>query len=71
MNIDKSSVAVGRRIRKLRKAQRLTQIELADMAGISSNTLSLIERGKQNISEPTVKKLTKALNVKSSDILGY
>jgi transcriptional regulator with XRE-family HTH domain len=74
MNADKSkssNIAIGKRVRKFRKAQHLTQIELANKSGVSSNTIALIEQGKQRISEPTVEKLTKPLNVKSQDILGY
>ena len=71
MNADKEAAPIGKRLRKLRKAQHLTQIELAKKSGVRSNTIARIEQGKQHISEPTVKKLAKAFGVNSSDILGY
>jgi transcriptional regulator with XRE-family HTH domain len=71
MSEDKEAAAIGKRVRKLRKAQHLTQIQLANKAGIASNTLALIEQGKQHAAEQSIKKLSKALSVKSEAILGY
>lgn len=68
---DKEATAIGKRIRKFRKAQKLTQTELADKAGMNFNTVARIEAGKQHASEPSIRKLTKALGVQSSDILNY
>ena len=47
---------IGERIREQRKVLRVTQHDLAEMAGISVNTLYKIERGQAN---PTVLVLNK------------
>lgn len=71
MKEDKEARAIGKNIRKLRKARDLTQIQLAKKSGVRSNTIARIEQGKQHASEQSVRKLTKALGVNSSDILNY
>lgn len=53
---------IGKQIRSRRKILRITQPDLAEMAGVSVNTLYKIERGQAN---PTVQVLTK-----TADILG-
>ena len=54
------------------KAARLklgvTQIELAEKAGIHINTYARIERDEQEPTFDTVKKLTKALGISLEDI---
>jgi len=57
-----SFTELGKSIKDRRKLLRITQPDLAEMAGISVNTLYKIERGQAN---PTVKVLTKL-----SDVLG-
>ncbi len=47
---------LGKSIQSRRKALRVTQSQLADLAGISVNTLYKIERGQAN---PTLETLTK------------
>ncbi len=47
---------LGRSIKSRRKALRVTQPKLADLAGISVNTLYKIERERAN---PTTETLTK------------
>ena len=53
---------LGEQIKERRKVLRITQPDLAEMAGISINTLYKIERGQAN---PTVQILNKI-----ADILG-
>lgn len=50
---------VGKRIQKLRQAKKLTQLQLAEMVGLSTNYLSDIERGK---SSPRLDKLAAIMN---------
>jgi len=47
---------VGKSIKERRKALRVTQPQLAELAGVSVNTLYKIEKGQAN---PTLKTLTK------------
>ena len=57
-----TSSEIGEQIKERRKVLRITQPDLAEMAGISINTLYKIERGQAN---PTVQILNKI-----ADILG-
>lgn len=47
---------LGKLLKERRKQLGITQIDLADLAGISANTLYKIERGQAN---PTVQVLSK------------
>jgi DNA-binding XRE family transcriptional regulator len=49
----------------------LTQQELGKKAGVHWNTIAKIERDEQEPSFETIKKLAKALNVKSSDLFPF
>ena len=51
---------VGKSIKERRKTLRVTQPQLAELAGISVNTLYKIEREQAN---PTLQTLTKIANV--------
>ena len=55
-----SFTELGKSIKDRRKLLRITQPDLAEMSGISVNTLYKIERGQAN---PTVKVLTKLADV--------
>ncbi len=52
--------SIGEQIRLRRKELMITQPDLADIAGISVNTLYKIERGQAN---PTIEVLAKILDV--------
>jgi len=54
--------ALGSAIRQLRRKRGLTQEDLAENAGLTAATLSLIERGRANPTWDTVKKIAAALN---------
>lgn len=66
---DKSDIATGKRLRKLRKDAGLTQKGLYKKSGVSETTIARLERGEHTISTPTVKKLAKALDVEPGAIL--
>ncbi len=51
---------IGKSIKERRKTLRLTQPNLAEMAGISKNTLYKIERGQAN---PTLNVLIKIVEL--------
>jgi transcriptional regulator with XRE-family HTH domain len=62
-------VELGERIATLREERALTQVELAEKAGISPSTLSLIESGK--VPRPhvgTVRKIARALGIEPGDL---
>lgn len=56
-------------LKKKRKEMKLNQIELAEMIGIKSETLSLIERGVSEPRSTTLKKMSETLNVSYLDLL--
>ena len=56
-----SNFTVGSRLRDLRKERQLSQRELADLAGLSPNAISLIERDEQSPSVATLQRLAAAL----------
>jgi transcriptional regulator with XRE-family HTH domain len=62
-------VDLGERIATLREERALTQAELAEKAGISPSTLSLIESG--HVTRPhvgTVRKIARALGIEPEDL---
>lgn len=69
MNMDSQinslRVTIGEQIRLRRKELMITQPDLADIAGISINTLYKIERGQAN---PTIEVLGKILDVLGLEI---
>ncbi|MDP2921575.1 MAG: helix-turn-helix transcriptional regulator [Candidatus Omnitrophota bacterium] len=60
--MDSACVAIGREIRKVRKEKGLSQDEIAEKAGVSQQLISRIEKGRENISLITLKKISGALN---------
>ncbi|MBU0858497.1 MAG: helix-turn-helix domain-containing protein [Alphaproteobacteria bacterium] len=66
MKIEKE---IGQRILAFRKAQKLTQEDLAGLAQIDRSHLSEIENGYKNVSIHTLKKLADALQVKMSQLV--
>ncbi len=61
--LDAFRVLIGENIRKERTAQRFSQDELAEIAGITSQFLSLIENGVRSASLSTYNHLADALNL--------
>lgn len=59
--LEYTRVQFARNLIRERKALRLTQQALADLAGVRQETLSRLESGKHTISGKTVTKLEKAL----------
>jgi len=60
--------ALGKAIRKLRRGRGMSQETLAYEAGVTSGTLSLIERGRSNPTWGTVKGLAAALDVSIAEL---
>ena len=56
-------VLVGNRIRQLRKDVKLTQSDLADKAGLSTNFIALLEKGKRSASIDTLFRIAQVLKV--------
>jgi transcriptional regulator with XRE-family HTH domain len=60
--------ALGKAIRQLRRKRGVSQEALAYEAGVTSGTLSLIERGLSNPTWGTVKGIAAALNVSIAEL---
>ena len=61
----------GESIRNARKAQNLTQAQLAQAAGIAVNSVRLYEAGKLSPKIETLKKIAAALNVSVIDLADF
>lgn len=60
---------LGQQIRKLRKAQGLSQEELAERVNISTTHMSHIETGNTKLSLPVFLDIAAALEVRTDDLL--
>lgn len=67
----KAQKQVGDKIKKAREKVRLTQVEVAEKAGIHVNYYARIERGEETPSMNVLEAILKVLKVKSSDILPF
>lgn len=54
---------LGHKLKELRKAKKMTMVQLQDITGIKQNTISLYENGKKFPSTETAVKFSEALNV--------
>ncbi len=62
-------VYIGNRLKALRVRRALTQHELAEKAGISTNALNRIELNKAEPHMSTLRKLAKALGVEPHELV--
>ena len=60
---------IGQRIRKKRKAQGLSQEDLAEKIGISTTHMSHIETGNTKLSLPVFVSVADALNCRTDELL--
>ena len=64
-------VLLGNRIRQLRKSLKLTQAQLADKAGLSTNFIALLENGKRSASVDTLFRISKVLKVELKELFEF
>ena len=62
---------IGLNISYYRRVQKLTQVELAEAVGISSNYLSQIERGYKSISLEKLLRLAEILGVDEKNFFDF
>lgn len=65
---DEPQPALGTALRQLREKRGLTQEALAHEAGITTGSLSLIERGQRNPSWGTVSRIADALDSSMGEV---
>ena len=63
--------AFGKRVRELRLEKELTQEELAEKLGVSTNYVGMVERAERNTSLLKVFKIAKVLNVRTSELFTF
>lgn len=65
----KTSDPFGKRVRKVRRYQDMTQEELANSVGTSRSHISALERGDYEPKLETVKKISKAFKMNLDELL--
>lgn len=60
---------IGENIRKFRKKRKFTQMDLAASCGFEESSIGRLENGNTNPTIKTLLKLSKALDVKLSDLV--
>jgi transcriptional regulator with XRE-family HTH domain len=60
---------VGRVIRRYRQNARLSQEELAELSGLHRTYISLVERGRRNITVDALTQIAEALEVYPSRLM--
>ena len=66
-----SQKKIGQKLKKTRLDQKMTQVDVAVKARISTNYYARIERGEVNPSIDVFEDIVKALKVKSSKIIDF
>jgi len=64
----KTRKILGKKIKHLRKLQRLTQEDLAETVGLSSTYIGHIEQGRKSPSLEAITRIAKVLKVKIKDL---
>ena len=59
----------GARLRQVRGQNQLSQEKLAELAGVHRTFVSMVERGKRNVTIATVEKLAKGLKCRMADLM--
>ena len=62
-------MSVAQKLKSKRKEKRLTQIQLAELSGVSQQAISFIESSRNTPTEGTLRLLAKALNCPISELL--
>lgn len=64
-------MTIGARIKTSRKKANMTQAELAELVDVSPSSIRMYETNKRNVSLEILKKISTALNISMSDLIGY
>ena len=60
---------LGMRIAEKRKAQKLSQEQLAELSGLSRNYIGKIERAEKKISLDSLRRIASALNCHAHELI--
>jgi transcriptional regulator with XRE-family HTH domain len=61
-------IKFGQKVREERLKRKLSQEEFADIAGVHRTYIGMIERAEKNITLENIEKISRALDVKISDL---
>jgi transcriptional regulator with XRE-family HTH domain len=67
--LDKTLRVDPDKLRRLRKAKKLTGLQLAELVGVSNNTISKVENGSQNAGRKLAQRLADALGVSIQELM--
>ena len=70
MDENLNTETIGQHLAKLRKEKALTQIELAELVGISQSALTDYERGKLRLHDKLILKIAEVLKITTDELLG-
>ena len=65
---DSVLIRFGQKVQELRKAQHLSQEQLADLAGVHRTYIGMIERAEKNITLRNISKIADALKIEIKDL---
>jgi len=68
---DKMTLDIAAALKKVRHSKQMTQLQVAEKAGIDKNYYPKLERAESTPSLKTLQKVVKALDVHSSDVLPF
>lgn len=69
--MDKDKILIGRKIKEIRKKNKLTQENFCEQIGIEPSSLSNIENGKSFPSMQTILKIMEKFNAKPQDFFNF
>ncbi len=64
-------IQVGKRVKELRNKIKVSQEELADLAGLDRTYITSVECGKRNISIVNIEKIANAFNITLSEFFNF
>ena len=70
LTLEEQLIEMGTNIKRIRSLKRLTQQELADQSDMDRTYISMVEHGKQNLTMGALLRISEALDVPLSEILG-
>ena len=65
------TIQFGRRVRRERERQGISQERLGELAGMHRTYIGMIERAEKNITLPNIAKIAKALGVRTRDLVDF
>lgn len=65
------NIEFGKKLRKERKYREISQEKIAELAHVSKNTISMVEKGELRCTVPVLLAYCKAMNMAPNNLLDY